>query len=213
MIRVLLADDHPVVRRGLGAVLESAPDMRVVGEVGDGEAAIEACARLTPDVLLLDLSLPKLNGIDALKRVKAGPAAPRVLVLSMHAGPEHVWPAARAGADGYVVKGAGLEHLVEAVRAVAAGRTFWGAEAQAVLAATPEADGEATRLATLTAREREVLVLVAQGRSNKEIGAALGISPRTVDVHRGNLMRKLDVHDAHAVTRLASRHGLVRLGD
>jgi len=207
VIRVVVADDHAIVRAGLRALLDAAGDVTVVAEAADGRAAVEAVERLRPDVLLLDLSMPGLNGVEALRRVREGAPRTRVLVLSMHAAPEYVRPALRAGALGYLVKGAGLDDLLAALRAVAAGRRFLGPEAERV-AARAGAD-ESDDLDRLTPREREVLQLVAEGRTNREIASALGLSPKTVDAHRTRVMQKLDLHDAQALTRYALRRGLI----
>jgi DNA-binding NarL/FixJ family response regulator len=211
VIRVLLADDHAIVRAGLRALLSAQPDIQVVGEASDGREALEMLEALRPDVLLLDLSMAGLNGIEALRRAKAQSARTRVLVLSMHAAPEYVRPALSAGADGYVVKGAGLDDLVEALRTVAAGGRFLGPEAARLVDASasdlqPVGDDELDRL---TPREREVLQLVAEGHTNREIATILGCSHKTVDAHRTHLMAKLGLHDAPSVTRFALRRGLI----
>jgi DNA-binding NarL/FixJ family response regulator len=212
-IRIVLTDDHAVVRAGLRALFSAHAALEVVGEAADGRDAIELCDKLRPDVLLLDLSMSSFNGIEALRRVRASFPMTRVLVLSMHATPEYVRPALKAGATGYVVKGAGLDSLVEAVRAVAAGERFLGPEASRVVQGDldhpPPAGGEAGPLERLTPREREVLQLVAEGHTNREIARLLSVSPKTVDAHRTNLMSKLDLHDAQALTRFAVRCGLV----
>jgi DNA-binding NarL/FixJ family response regulator len=212
MIRVVIADDHTIVRQGLRSLLMASGGVEVVGEAADGREALAAVERAHPAVLLLDLSMPGLNGVEALRRVKEVSPRTRVLVLSMHAGQDYVRPAVRAGAAGYLVKGAGLDRLLEALRAVAGGGTFYGPEAQAVLDATVPGADVADSLELLTAREREVLQLVAEGKSNREIGEALGISPKTADAHRTNVMRKLDLHDAQALTRYALARGLVSFG-
>jgi DNA-binding NarL/FixJ family response regulator len=211
-IRLLLTDDHAVVRAGLRALFGVHPDLEVVGEAKDGREALELCDKLRPDVLLLDLSMSSLNGIEALRRVRSAFPMTRVLVLSMHATPEYVRPALKAGATGYVVKGAGLDSLVEAVRAVAAGERFLGPEASRVVQGDldhPPASENQSPLERLTPREREVLQLVAEGHTNRESARLLGVSPKTVDAHRTNLMAKLDLHDAQALTRFAVRCGLV----
>ncbi len=212
MIRVVIADDHAVVLAGLRAVLRAAGDLEVVAEAADGRAAIDAVVRERPDLLLLDLSMPGLNGVEALRRVRELAPATRVVVLSMHAAPEYVRPALRAGAAGYLVKGPGLEDLVRALRAVAAGERFLGPEARRVVEADA-LDGGAARpvddLERLTAREREVLQLVAEGLTNREIAERLGVAPKTVDTHRTRLMQKLDLHDTAALTRYALRRGLI----
>lgn len=208
MIRVLLVDDHAIVRAGLRALFSCETDLEVVGEASDGQEGYAAAQRLGPDVVLLDLTMPRSGGIDAIARFRAGLPRARVLVLSMHATAEHVRGALRGGAHGYVVKGEGLETLVDAVRAVAAGETYVDPRVAGVAEAADEA-APIDDLERLTPREREVLQLVAEGSTNREIGARLGLSPKTVDAHRTNLMRKLDLHDAQAVTRFAIRKGLV----
>ncbi len=208
-LRVLIADDHPIVRQGLRSLLSAASHVEVVGEASDGREALELAARTRPAVLLCDLSMPGLNGVEALRRLKKVSPTTRALVLSMHAAADYVRPAARAGAAGYLVKGAGLDDLLEALEAVARGETFFGPEARQVLAQDTGAAPDDS-LERLTSREREVLQLVAEGHSNRDIGAALGISPKTADAHRTSLMRKLELHDAQALTRYAVRRGLVR---
>jgi DNA-binding NarL/FixJ family response regulator len=211
-MRVVIADDHTIVRQGLRALLSASGSVEVVGEAADGREALVAVERLQPAVLLLDLSMPGLNGVEALRRVKELSPRTRVVVLSMHAGQDYVRPAVRAGAAGYLVKGAGLDHLLEALLAVSGGGTFFGPEAQAVLAATAPGQVVDDSLELLTSREREVLQLVAEGKSNRDIGELLGISPRTADAHRTHIMRKLDLHDAQALTRYAVARGLVAGG-
>lgn len=213
MIRVVIADDHAIVRAGLRALFAAHADIEVVAEADGGAAAVDAAQRERPDVLLLDLSMPGQNGVEALLRVRSLAPETRVLVLSMHTAPEYVRPALRGGAAGYVVKGAGLEDLVGAVRTVAAGGRFLGPEARRVVEGDvdhPLHDrASESDFDRLTPREREVLKLVAEGHTNREIAALLGVSPKTVDTHRTNLMSKLDLHDAQAVTRYALRHGLI----
>ncbi len=211
MIRVLLADDHAVVRAGLRALLGSMPDIAVIGEAGDGRQAIDLVRRHRPDLLLIDLTMPSLNGFDAIAQVKAMAPRTRILVVSMHGAPEFVRPAFQAGADGYVVKGQGLDGLAEAIRRVAAGERHADAQTMAIL----EGDelrgpgAAADELDRLTGREREVLQLVAEGKTNREIAALLDLSPKTVDTHRANVMQKLDLHSAQALTRFAIRRGLI----
>lgn len=199
-VRVLLAEDHTIVREGLRALLSRAPHIEVVGEAADGEAAVRAAAALRPDVVLMDLSMPVLDGVEAARAiVAAGQGA--VLVLSMHDDPAHVAPALKAGARGYIVKGSGLGDLVRAIEDVARGARYLdpalsSAPAPAEVAVTP--------------REREVLGLVAKGLSTAEIAAALSLSAKTVETHRANLLQKLSAPNVAALVDKAHRLGLVR---
>jgi DNA-binding NarL/FixJ family response regulator len=208
MIRVVVADDHAIVRAGVRAVFEAEDDVVVVAEAADGAAAVEATIRHAPEVLVIDLAMPGCGGIEALLRLRERGLGTRVLVLSMHAGLDYVRPALRAGALGYVVKGSGLRHLVRALRTVADGRQFLDDNIAEAVAADPRG-APADELGRLTPREREVLQLIAEGRSSRRIALRLGLSPKTVDAHRANLMKKLGLHNAQAVTRFALRHGLI----
>jgi DNA-binding NarL/FixJ family response regulator len=210
MIRIVIVDDHAVVRAGIRAILQKHGDIVVAAEAGDGRTALEAVVRHKPDVLVLDLTMPDANGLDTIGRVRAESPNTRVLVLSMHAAAEFVRGALRAGAGGYVVKGAGLDDLVGAIRTVAAGDKFLDASVARVMERERFAPGQpANDLDRLTPREREVLQLVAEGHTNREIGQRLGVSAKTADVHRTSLMKMLDLHTAQALTRFAIRHGLV----
>ena len=209
MIRIVIADDHAVVRAGVRAILSNKGDVTIAAEAADGREALDAVARHRPDVLVIDLTMPELNGMEAIGRVRALSPSTKVLVLSMHAAPEFVRPALRAGALGYVVKGAGLDDLVTAIRTVAAGERFLDAQANASSLNEDFEPESADDLDRLTPREREVLQLVAEGFTNREIGERIGIAAKTVDVHRTSLMKKLDLHSAAALTRFAMRRGLI----
>jgi RNA polymerase sigma factor (sigma-70 family) len=212
VIRVVIADDHGIVLAGLRAVLAAEPDIAVLAETTDGRAAIAAVEEHAPDLLVVDLSMPGLNGVEVIRRLHELRPATRVVVLSMHAAPEYVRPALRAGAAGYLVKGSGLEDLVRALRVVASGGTFLGPEAQRVIQREDPRRSEREppeALDRLTAREREVLQLIAEGRTNREMATLLGVTPKTVDTHRTRLMHKLDLHDTAALTRFAMRHRLI----
>jgi DNA-binding NarL/FixJ family response regulator len=211
-IKVLLVDDHQIVREGLRALLTNAPDMEVVGEASDGRDAIDMAGKLHPDVVVMDLSLKGLHGEGAIRELRKRNTDARILVLSMYGSPDYVRPAVRAGATGYLVKGSGISEFVDAIRAVSNGQPFYSPEVRQAAEqarAEPAPAGERSPLDELTAREREVLQLVALGQTNREIAETLGLSAKTVDGHRTRIMAKLDLHDAASLTRFAIRHGLV----
>jgi DNA-binding NarL/FixJ family response regulator len=189
MITVLVVDDHPLFRDGLVGLLATVDDVEVVGAVGDGESAVRRSLELTPDVVLMDLNLPGLPGLEAIRRIVARDAAPAVLVLTMVDDDDTVTAALRVGARGYLLKGAVQEEVLAALRTVAAGGAVFGAgAAQRVLSGD-------RRVGDLTPREAEVLALVADGRSNAEIAHALGLSRKTVQNHVSNVLAKLQVRD------------------
>ena len=209
-IRVLLADDHNLVRAGVRKILEAQPDVTVVGEVADGAAALEALAGTAVDVMVLDLSMPGLDGFAVLRRARALVPALKVLVLSMHADSEFVSRAVREGADGYLLKDSAVNDLVAAIQAVREGRAYHSPQVQRQLTDLLRGGAPAAAsVAALTEREREVLKRIAEGSSTKEIAASLDISARTVETHRANLMRKLDVRSVAQLVRLAIREGLI----
>ena len=211
-IRVLLVDDHPLVRAGVRRVLDTEPQLEVVGEAADGTAALGAIRDLSPDVLVLDLAMPGVDGLEVLRRARTIRPKLKIVVLTMHANPEYVARAIQTGADGYLLKESAVQDLLSAIEAVVAGRAFHSPQIQAQLAGmlrngTPGPPREIDRL---TEREREVLRELAAGRSSKEIAARLGIGSRTVETHRANLMRKLNLHSVALLTQFAIREGLVR---
>ena len=210
-IRVVLADDHNLVRAGVRKILESHTGYDVVGEVGDGAAALALLeSRDDVDVLVLDLTMPGMDGFEVLERAKGIRPDTRVLVLSMHAGSEHVARAVREGADGYLLKDSAVQELVAAIDAVMAGRSYYSPTVQEQLSHLVRAGSALARpLDQLTDRERDILKLVARGFSTKEIASRLDISPRTVDTHRANLMRKLGLKSVALLTQFALREGLL----
>ncbi len=213
-ITVLLADDHEVVRRGVRALLEAEPGLRIVGEASDGREVVATVERLAPDVLVLDLLMPGMSGLDVLKTLAARKLSTRTVILSMHASEAYVAEALQKGAIGYVVKDADAAELLQAVRQAAAGRRFLStplsesaidAYLQRVQAASQDP------YETLSAREREVLQLAARGLTNQEIAIRLTIGRRTAETHRANLMRKLGLRGEKDLIRFAVRRGIIEL--
>jgi DNA-binding NarL/FixJ family response regulator len=215
MIRVVLADDHHLVRTGIRALLEKAGDIEVIGEAADGQAAVELVEQLQPDVLVIDIAMPRLTGIQALGRVRSMGNDTRVVILSMHSGAPLVRQALRAGAIGYLLKHSVSEELLLAIRAASRGEVYLSPPVSGIVmdgyldqqAAGPTADP----LEQLTSREREVLHLIAEGHTNNEISELMNISINTVEKHRANLMTKLDIHDVAGLTLFAIKHGLIFL--
>jgi DNA-binding NarL/FixJ family response regulator len=208
---IVLADDHTVVRQGIRKLLETRDDFRIVGEASDGEEAVRLVAEKKPDVALMDLWMPRLSGIDATRRIGKRGLATKVLVLSMHESRAYVEEVLRAGAAGYVVKNAAADDLIEAIDTVRDGVSYLSPAItqQVVDAIARPAPSSPSGLGVLTDREREVLQLIAEGLSSKEIAAMLGVSLKTIDSHRSNLMEKLDIHKVSGLVRFAIRTGLV----
>lgn len=213
-LRVVLVDDHRMFREALRPLLAQTPGFEIAGEAGDGQEAVELCARLAPDVVIMDVSMPGLNGLEATRRILAERPRTRVVVLSMHADRRFVAETLRAGAAAYVLKDAGFAELVRALQAVAEGRTYLSEPVrqlvvQEYVAGLQREDRSAFSL--LSAREREVLQLVAEGASTKEIGDRLSVSVKTIETHRRQIMEKLDLHSVAELTKYAIREGLTPL--
>jgi two-component system, NarL family, response regulator NreC len=209
---VMLADDHQIVRQGLRAILNAVPEFQLVGEASDGLEAVRLAERLRPDVLVLDLSMPGLDGLEVARQVTKRPPRPRVVVLSMYSDEAYVHKALQAGATAYVLKDAGAEQLVQAIRAAARGQRYFSppltaddVEAYLRRVENPAEDPKDA----LTSREREVLHLTVEGHSGTDIAERLFISPRTVETHRANLMRKLGVRNQKELVRFAIERGLM----
>lgn len=207
---IMLADDHQIVRQGLKRILSRRGDFDVVGEACDGEQAVDLAERKQPDVILMDISMPRLSGIDATRRI-ARLGRTKILALSMHDGQSYVEEALRAGASGYVHKNASAEDLFSAIDAVRTGESYLSPTVtqQVVDAIARPGERPASAVSALTQREREVLKLIADGLSSKEIAQQLGVSLKTIESHRANLMDKLDIHKVSGLVRFAIRAGLV----
>jgi two-component system response regulator NreC len=202
-VHVLLADDHTVVRQGLRKILESCADIAVVGEVSDGAAAVTAAATLEPDVVLMDVRMEHVNGIEATRQIVAAHPKVCVLVLSMYDNEQFVRQSIEAGAKGYLLKDVDDEVLVEAVLAVAAGGTYFSSTFEGGVY------GSGSSLDVLTSKEREVLRLIGEGLNNRAIAERLGLSIHTIETHRKHVMEKLDLHSTVDLVRYAVRAGLV----
>jgi len=211
MTTVVLADDHELVRRGLRGLLEAEPECRILAEATDGLAAVQAVAKFKPTVLFLDLSLPRLHGLEVLKQVRVDSPHTRVIILSMHDDEPYVIEALRAGAMAYVLKGSDSAEIARAFHEVLAGRRFLSAPLSewAINALATRAADSADPMQSLTAREREVLQLAGAGLGNAEIAERLFISPRTAETHRTNFMRKLGLQSQTDLVRFAIRKGII----
>lgn len=208
-IRVLLADDHAVVRDGLRALLRASSDIEVVAVVGNGRDAVQGAIELKPDIAILDVTMPGLGGIDAAALLRRQCPATRVIMLSMHSSAEHVHRALEAGASGYLLKEDASEEIVIAVRAVHAGRSYLGRslgfDGKRLVT---RVQGDASPIDSLSVRERQVLQLVVEGHSSTQIAALVRLSPKSVDTYRSRLMKKLGVADVTALVKFAIQHGL-----
>ena len=213
-MRLVLADDHDIVRRGLRALLQEEPGIEIVGEAGDGREALNLCQTLEPDLAILDVAMPQLNGIEvAAQAIRHNPRL-RVVMLSMHAHESYIIRALTAGAKGYLLKDATEEDLIPAVRAVSQGRSFFSPAISQILAEDYvrylQQSGQEDSYSLLTDREKEILQLLAEGRSNKEVAALLGIGLSTVETHRAKVMQKLTLHNTAELVLYAVRKGIVQ---
>jgi two-component system response regulator NreC len=213
MIRILLADDHTLVRQGLRRILEEQADWQVVAETSDGREAVRQAIELRPDVVILDIGMPQLSGIEAARQITRRLPAARVLMLSMHADEAHITQAVEAGASGYLLKDSADNDLVNAVTAAVQGKSFFSPIVAAVLLDDYRRSlarrGITDRYDSLSEREREVFQLMAEGHSNKSMATLLGVSPATVETHRAHLLEKLDLHSVAEVVLYAVRKGII----
>jgi DNA-binding NarL/FixJ family response regulator len=214
-IRVLLADDHSLMRDGIAALLNEVPGFKIVGEARDGLEAIQMIQTHQPNMILMDIGMTPMNGLDATARISKEYPEVRVVILSMHANEEYVLKALRAGAAGYLLKDTKKQELIDALNAVAAGKTFLSKEVSrhVIDDYVRSVESERTPLDQLTPRQRQILRLIAEGKTNKEIAQVLNVSIKTVDTHRTLLMQRLNIHDIAGLVRFAIKMGLVSISN
>ncbi len=213
--RVLLADDHTILREGLRALLDAAPEIMVIGEAADGHEAVQMTNQLLPDVVLIDLSMPRMNGTEAIELIRKRNPSIKIIALTVHRTEEYVRATLDAGANGYVLKDDTRNELISSINAVMHGKTYLSPSICAQLVngylEPHNPNSPSTSWDALTLREREVIKLIAEGNTNKMIARMLSISVKTVEKHRGNLMKKLGLHSASKITAYAIEHRLIEL--
>jgi two-component system response regulator NreC len=211
-VRTLLVEDHALVRAGLKALLTNAQGLEVIGEAADGREAVDSCAKLKPDLVLMDVAMADLNGIEAARQIRESAPETKILMVSMHGSRQYIFESLKAGVNGYVLKEAAFTELLSAITEVMGGGTYLSPKLSEVVMEdyVRRAQGHevTSELEKLSAREREVLQLIAEGKSSTEIAKVLEISARTVDTHRHNIMEKLEIHSIAGLTRFAIRHGV-----
>ncbi len=207
-ITVFVADDHAIVRAGLVGVLAAQSDIRVVGTAADGRDTVRQVEKLKPEVVVMDIAMPQMNGIEAAREIHRRVPTARVVILSMHSSAEHVFHALEAGARAYLLKESAANEIVDAVRAAHAGRRYLSPKAAEVIADNIGRASSASPLASLSGRERQVLQLVAEGRSSAEIARTLNLSPKSVDTYRSRVMQKLHLGDVAGLVKFAIQHGI-----
>jgi len=212
MINVFLADDHAVVRDGMCALMDAESDMQVVGTAGDGRQTVQQVQNTQPDIVVMDIAMPELNGIDATRQISEACPAVKVIILSMHDSSEHIYQALKAGAKGYLLKDSAGKEVLSAVRAVSSGRRYLSDRIEEMVIEGyifhRDAAPGTSPLDKLSNRERQILLLVVEGKSSREISEILFLSPKTVDNYRSRLMQKLGMHDLRELVKFAIQHGL-----
>jgi DNA-binding NarL/FixJ family response regulator len=215
-VRLLLVDDHKMMREGLAALLHDVPDIQIVGEANDGREALDLIRTLHPDVVVMDVGMPELNGVEATRRIRAEFDGVRVIALSTHTDKRYVHHMLEAGANGYVLKISAHEELIRAVRAASQGRTYLSPEIAGLVverSTSTNAGRDMSVYSTLSSREREVLQLVAEGKTSAETAKEMHISVKTVETHRRNIVQKVGIHGTAELTKYAIREGLTSLED
>ena len=207
-LRIVVADDHTLVRAGLVTLMSRMPDVEIAGEVADGRAALKMVKELQPDIAILDISMPELNGLDAAEKLRHDSPKTKVIILSMHANEEYVAQALKAGAAGYLLKDAATTELDMAIRVVAQGQFYLSPSISRQVVDT-YLHGGPTGLDLLSPRQREILQLIAEGKSTREIAETLHLSVKTIETHRAQLMERLDIHDVAGLIKYALRKGLI----
>lgn len=211
-LNVFIAEDHTLVRAGIRALLDASPELKVVGEASNGREAVEKVGQLNPQLVLLDVAMAELNGIDAARQIHNNSPETRIIMLSMHEDRQYVFEALKAGAAGYVLKSAAFNDLMAAIETVMSNKNYISPSLNDTVmndyVRRAQGEEKTTALGRLSGREREVLQLIAEGKSSAEVGAMLHISVRTVDTHRHNIMTKLEIHSIAGLTKFAIRHGL-----
>jgi len=211
-IRILLVDDHPVVRKGITSCLSHVENIQIIGEAADGQEGIQKAKELHPDVVLMDIDMPRMNGLTAAETLHKENPGIKVLILSMHSQTDFVMRILQSGARGFVLKAAPPDELIKAIEIVHTGEAFFSPDvARAALNQYVRGAGEGPHPAHISNREREVLIAIAEGLSNKEIASRLGVGVRTVETHRERIMRKLNIHSIAGLTRFAIQKGLINL--
>ncbi len=210
-VRILVADDHQLVREGIVRILEDAPNCEVVAQAADGMQAVKETMRLEPEIVVMDLTMPRLSGLEAVRRIHAALPEVRILVLTVHEDEEYIVPIIKAGASGYLVKDSASTELTEAIATLVDGGVYFGPQATKILAEQYQRPARvaADPYGSLTDREREVFHLVVEGKTNKEIARVMKIALKTADNHRTNMMNKLDLHNTADIVRFAARKGLL----